>query len=127
MVVLDSSALLASLLDEPGKERVDAVIGDAIMSVVNLAEVVGYFSKEGLTPPDIDNILASVPLTYIVPDVALSIAAGNLRGPTVKAGLSLGDRFCLALAAQKGLAAVTSDRKWAGVSERIGVVVELIR
>ncbi len=127
MVVLDSSALLASLLGEPGKERVDTVIGDAAMSTVNLAEVVSYFSKAGLSPADIATILASIPLTYVEPDAALAIATGNLRGLTIKAGLSLGDRFCLALAAQKGVAAVTSDRKWAEVGAQIGVKVDVIR
>ncbi len=127
MVVLDSSALLATLLDEPGKEPVDAVIGDGVMSTVNLAEVVGYFSKQGLSPADIATILASIPLTYVEPDAALAIATGNLRGQTIKSTLSLGDRFCLALAAQKGVAAMTSDRKWGEVGAEIGVIVELIR
>jgi ribonuclease VapC len=127
MVVLDSSALLASLLDEPGKESVDATIGDAIMSTVNLAEVVGYFSKEGLTSTEIDAILERTPLAYAETDAGMAIAAGNLRALAAKAGLSLGDRFCLALAKQKGLTAVTSDKKWAEIGDQIGVTVILIR
>lgn len=40
-------------------------------------------------------------------------------------GLSLGDRACLALAAELGIPALTADQTWAGLD--IGVKVELIR
>ena len=40
-IVLDASALLAYLQDEPGGERVKAVLGQAVLSAVNWAEVVG--------------------------------------------------------------------------------------
>jgi len=39
-VVLDASALLAYLLQEPGAEVVDGLLGDARMASVNWAEVV---------------------------------------------------------------------------------------
>ena len=39
-VVLDASALLAYLLDEPGAEVVEGLLGDARMASVNWAEVV---------------------------------------------------------------------------------------
>lgn len=49
--VLDASALLALLLDEPGADRVAATLGDAVMSTVNLAEVLGKAADRGLTVP----------------------------------------------------------------------------
>ncbi len=39
-VVLDASALLAYLQDEPGDEAVEAVLAESVMSSVNWAEVV---------------------------------------------------------------------------------------
>jgi PIN domain nuclease of toxin-antitoxin system len=39
--------------------------------------------------------------------------AGALRGPTQHAGLSLGDRACIALAIALGADLYTSDRIWA--------------
>jgi ribonuclease VapC len=39
-VVLDGSALLAFIQGEPGGEAVAGVVGEALMSSVNLAEVV---------------------------------------------------------------------------------------
>jgi ribonuclease VapC len=50
---------------------------------------------------------------------------GLLRPLTRHAGLSLGDRACLALAKQLGLPALTTDRIWEHVA--IGVPVQVIR
>ena len=44
---------------------------------------------------------------------------------TRKAGLSLADRACLALALDLGATAVTADRAWAKVD--VGVEVKVIR
>ncbi len=50
-----------------------------------------------------------------------------LRTTTRAAGLSLGDRACLALACERGLPAVTAERRWPDVAEAAGVAVEVIR
>lgn len=39
-VILDASALLAYLQDEPGSEAVDKVLAESVISSVNWAEVV---------------------------------------------------------------------------------------
>jgi PIN domain nuclease of toxin-antitoxin system len=46
---------------------------------------------------------------------------------TAKAGLSLGDRICLAQAKRLNATALTADRPWAIIAERLDVKVELIR
>jgi PIN domain nuclease of toxin-antitoxin system len=51
--------------------------------------------------------------------------AGALRAGTRKAGLSLGDRACLALARDLGVPALTADAAWAKVPS--GVEVRLVR
>ncbi len=43
--VLNASALLAFLLDEPGQDQVDAVLSEAVMSSVNWAENYAAVSK----------------------------------------------------------------------------------
>lgn len=126
-VVLDSSALLASLLDEPGAEDVDAVIDDAIVSSVNIAEVVERLARENNPPAMVRAIIDALPCAIAVPETDVAIDAGLLRIATRPAGLSLGDRFCLALARKLSAPAFTADRSWSTVADAVGVEVRLIR
>lgn len=125
--VLDASALLALLLKEPGADKVKAVIDGAIMSVVNLAEVVSHYAKLGSSRSDIESMLHPLPLALEPVDAELSYLAGMLRPITLPRGLSLGDRYCLALAKRLGVAALTAERRWSEVASAAGVEVELIR
>ena len=69
-VVLDASAVLALLLGEPGADKVKAALDDAVMGVVNLAEVVSHYAKLGAARHDIDGLVAA-----LVQDVAQTISA----------------------------------------------------
>jgi ribonuclease VapC len=55
--VLDASALLALLLDEPGADKVAQAIADARMSSVNYAEVVSHFIHAGMPTDQVDAML----------------------------------------------------------------------
>ena len=46
-IVLDSSAILAHLNDEPGSERAAPFFGNALISAVNLAEIVAKLAEHG--------------------------------------------------------------------------------
>ncbi len=123
--VLDSSALLAFIHGEPGAEVVARVIGDALVSSVNLAEVVTKLVTRG---GSLDS--ARVVLGVAIVDVVdftrpLAEEAGGLVLRTRLKGLSLGDRACLALAQREGVPAFTADRAWASLD--IGVEIRLIR
>jgi ribonuclease VapC len=115
------------LKNEAGGNRVAAVIDDARMSVVNLAEVVGHLVHNGMPRDEVDAVLRPLPITFVPADVDLSRLAGGLRGITAKAGLSLGDRFCLAFALTENLPAWTADRAWNAVADELGVEVVAIR
>ncbi|MGQ0590240.1 MAG: type II toxin-antitoxin system VapC family toxin [Sphingosinicella sp.] len=125
--VLDASALLAGLRREPGAERVGAALDAAVISTVNLAEVVAGLARNGATEKEVRAAIRTVSVTAIPPDEEMAVDAGLLRGVTDRAGLSLGDRFCLALARRLGAPALTADRKWAAVAAEVEVAVELIR
>lgn len=125
--VLDASALVAALLDEPGAEIVDQALETALISTVNLAEVTAALAREGNTERQVRHILDLLKLSCVPPDEALAIDAGLLRPVTDAAGLSLGDRFCLALARRLGTVALTADRNWLKVAGSVGVEVRLIR
>jgi ribonuclease VapC len=126
-IILDASALLAALLGEPGKERVDEVISGATMTTVNLAEVVGYFAKLGADRTEISALMEGLPIIDVEPDRDLAIEAGLMRPAGEKVGLSLGDRICLAQARRAGATALTADRAWAAIGKSFGIDVELIR
>ena len=126
-VALDASALLAMLLGEPGAETVTAALDGALLCAVNLAEVVSYYAKLGAARPDIEAMLRSLPIRIVPADAALSYAAGMLRPLTLPGGLSLGDRYCLALARREGIPALTAERRWPAIALAAGVSIELIR
>lgn len=126
-IVLDASALLAMLRDEPGGDKVADVLIDSRMCVVNLAEVTSHFVHNDMPSHEVDAMLHPLPVTLVEADAELARVAGHLRAATSKAGLSIGDRFCLALAKRDGLSAWTADRQWALIAEKVGVDVVVIR
>jgi PIN domain nuclease of toxin-antitoxin system len=126
-VVLDASALLALLLDEPGAEKVKPALDGALLGAVNLAEIVSHYAKLGAARSDVEAMLRPLPIRLVPIDAALSYDAGMLRPLTLPGGLSLGDRYCLALAKRQGVPALTAERRWPGIATAAGVTVELIR
>lgn len=126
-VVLDASALLALLRNEPGADKVAAAIANARMSSVNFAEVVSHFIHAGMPAGEVDAMLRPLPVAIADADQGLATIAGRLRAATAEAVLSLGDRFCLALARRDGLPALTADRQWRAVADAVGVTVSVIR
>ncbi|HZU77867.1 MAG TPA: type II toxin-antitoxin system VapC family toxin [Dehalococcoidia bacterium] len=124
--VLDASALLALVQNEPGGDRVAAAVtSGAAISAVNLAEVIGKLQERGAPEADIRAALQPLRIAIMPMDTALAYRAGLLRMPTRAAGLALGDRVCLALAQQLGVPALTTDRVWATLG--LGVTVTVIR
>jgi PIN domain nuclease of toxin-antitoxin system len=110
--VLDSSAVLALLLAEPGADRVKAALPGALLSTVNLAEVVTKLCERGMPADDARAAVEAIGVELVAFDVEQACAAGDLRNATRAAGLSLGDRACLALGRLRGLPAVTADTAW---------------
>jgi len=123
--VLDASAVLAVLNDEPGARSVQAVLDEARISAVNLSEVVSRLQDRGVPDAAIDQILIDLDLTVAPFDADQAVRAGKLRKSTRGVGLSLGDRACLALAASTGGTALTTDKAWASL--KLDVRVEQAR
>lgn len=126
-VVLDASALIAMLKGERGAAKVAGAIAEARLSSVNYAEVVSHFVHTGMPSQEVEAMLQPLPMTVVPADQALAALAGRLRSITAEAGLSLGDRFCLALARRDGLPAWTGDMGWKKVAEAAEVKVVTIR
>lgn len=123
--MLDSSALLCVLNGETGAERVAQVLPSAVIAAVNLAEIVTKLRERGLSVEEVDDVLGGLSLDVRPLTAAQACATGRLRPAPRTLGLSLGDRACLALAAELGAAALTADQACAGAEA--GVDVEVIR
>jgi PIN domain nuclease of toxin-antitoxin system len=123
--VLDASALLALLGGEPGTERVRQALGSAIMSAVNMAEVLTKLGDRGVTETEQRVIRMSLDIDVRSFDERAAWRASALRGTTKSRGLSIGDRACLALALEEGLPALTTDRAWSELD--VGVNVYSLR
>jgi ribonuclease VapC len=125
--VLDASAVIALIMGEPGAEAVEAVIASSSMTTVNLSEAVGYFARNGALEAEIREWIGALELEIVPLDTELAYSAGFLLPATRRAGLSLGDRACLALARRLGVRALTTDRAWSRIAAELQVEVELIR
>ena len=122
-VVLDASALLAYLLQEPGAAVVDGLLSDARITSVNWAEVVQKSLSAGVEVRGMREELQALGM-QVEPFVAVDgEKAGQLWLLTRQQGLSLGDRACLSLGLRLGLAVVTCDRAWAELPLELEVQV----
>jgi PIN domain nuclease of toxin-antitoxin system len=123
MNIFDTSAVLAILYDEPGRPVAEARLRGGAVSTVNAAEVLGDFVASGHGDvAEACDALEELGLELVSPDYDQAVRAARLRRP----GLSLGDRFCLALGEAKGERVVTADQAWASVSG-LRTPLEMIR
>ena len=126
-VVLDASAVLALLFDEPGADIVRAQLRAGVIGAVNLAEVLAKLSDHGLPPTEAIRAVAILGLEVAPMTETQARRSAALRPLTRGAGLSLGDRACLALAAEMGAPTTTADRSWNAVAAATGISIQVIR
>ena len=125
MTVLDASAVLAWMYQQNGSERVRAALPGAQLSAVNLAEVLAKVAEAGGDPSATARDLGALGVTVHPLSAEDAVRSGALRPLTRGAGLSLGDRACLALATRLGMGVLSADRAWVGVD--VGVEIEVLR
>jgi PIN domain nuclease of toxin-antitoxin system len=123
--VLDASVLLAVVRGEKGHERVLRLRQAGYVSTVNMAEARSRLADYGMQAAAIEQSLSHLKLVVVDFSDAHAKAVAALRSATRAAGLSLGDRACLALAAALGATAMTADRTWSAVA--LPVPVDFIR
>jgi ribonuclease VapC len=120
--VLDASALLALMRNEEGAARVAALLPEAVISAVNLAEAETGLIRAGLSQQEAWWHIAQIGCTTVAFDEEQARIAGGLAGV---AGLSLGDRACLALALARKATVYTADVRWRSLN--VKVPIEIIR
>jgi PIN domain nuclease of toxin-antitoxin system len=124
-IVADASAIIALLAGEPFEHVDPGRVASAWVSAVNLSEVLAKLHEMGLPDLEANSAISLLGLRVAVFDEAQASATAHLRRITRQAGLSLGDRACLALAQSLKCGVITADRAWANVD--VGVEVLLIR
>ena len=125
--VLDASAVLALLFDEPGADTVAEHIADgAAISTVNLAEVATILTRHGHDPaPLLAPLRTQVDTEDFTATDAHTTAA--LYPATSHRGLSLGDRACLALAHRLDGPAITAEHIWSELDLDLDIAVLEVR
>jgi ribonuclease VapC len=128
--VIDASAVLAWLRDEPGVDMVAGRLDGSLLSAVNLSEVLQkHLAVGALSGPEAAGFagdLAFLGLSVVPFGGREAAVAAMMWGETRRLGLGLADRACMATAVGYGLRALTADRSWTEV-EWNGLSVELIR
>lgn len=104
MYVLDASALLAYLNDEPGGTEVEALLDDALIATVNLAEVLQRATRNGISATQLATDISGMGVHSVAFDASMAAMSAELWPRTTHRGLSLADRGCLSL----GLSAMRS-------------------
>ncbi len=111
-VVFDASAVIALLRNEPGAEIIAAYAGDAVISAVNLQEVVKALLVRGAPIEAARAMIDELHLEVRAHGAVDAYGAAALHHATREFGSGLGDRTCMALAIAEGLPAITTDRDW---------------
>jgi ribonuclease VapC len=114
--VFDASAVMALLLDEPGADLVAGFADDALISTINLQEVIKTLLARGNSEQTVRSMLGVIALEIRPHAVQDAWSAASLYEHTRKKGCGLGDRTCMALAIAESLPAITADRVWAELS-----------
>ena len=123
--IVDSSVVLAFLLQEPGQELAGKLLQDCMISSVNFAEIVTKLTANGFSETEIAEDVTHLNLVTIPFDQPQAVTTGLLRKSTRHKGLSLGDRACLALALREKLPVYTTDKAWGDLD--IGVDIRQLR
>jgi ribonuclease VapC len=127
-LVVDTSALLAVLMSEPGVDQALHAMAAAeplLLSSVNLAEAIAVLVRgQGAAPAEAAADIALIGAATMAFGAAEAEAAAAMVAAH-RGVLSLGDAACLATAMLRGAPVLTADRAWAGLG--LDAEIRLIR
>lgn len=122
-IVLDASALLMLINQEKGAEKVEKYLPSAVMSSVNVCEVLTVLLNVGFPSTVAENIISELVREIIPFDQEHAYLTANLRSITKSHGLSLGDCACLSLGQIKNYPVLTADKVWAKIDHAVDVIL----
>lgn len=125
--LLDSFAVLAWVQDEPGADRVDALLTHAkrrkaplLVSVINLGEVYYQLARQ-LGHPFAQEIIRQIeilPLQFYPCDQALAIEAAKIKADFP---MAYADAFAVATALREDAVVVTGDPEFRQVEHLVAI------
>ncbi len=115
-VVLDASALLAVVNDEPGADMVRTSLLNAVISAVNYSEVLKKAIEREVAIEPFMSLIQAASVDIVPFDTALAESCAALYPHGKAQGLSFADRACLALGIQREATVLTADSKWKRLS-----------
>ena len=121
--ILDASALLAWLQNEPGATIVEETLAESAISSLNWSEVLQKSLAHGVDITGLRQDLEALGLAILPFD--RDAAEQTARLWSAGSNLSLADRACLALGVQYAIPVLTADRFWTQIT--VGATVRLVR
>lgn len=118
--ILDASALLALVFDEPGADVVARLAGGSSILSVNFSEVIQRVISIDGNPDRAEEAVDRLEIEVFSFDRKLARIAAELRQPTAFIGASFADRACLSLGLLTGrpiLPVTAHGRNWTSVSK----------
>lgn len=123
--ILDTSAIMAILLGEPGQDLAAQRGIESSVSSVNLAEILAKCVEKEVPTAVAREYMGGSGIRIVAFDAEMALEAGELFKSAKKGVLSLGDRACIATAMVTGGTAITADRVWTTLD--LPCPIELIR
>ena len=123
--VLDASVVLAFLLKEPGADIVRPYLHGAMISSVNVAEVINRRMKNGESLERHAHVVGSLQMRVVNFDFEQAVMSASFKPYARIANLSLADRACLSLGLLRNVPVLTAEHNWTKAD--MGVEIRLIR
>ncbi len=110
------------MLKEPGGAQVVDYLQGGRLSAANYAEILHTLGRSGIEIELARNLVAALRIEVVPLTADIAARAAILGTVGFRYGLSLGDRACLATAAELGVPAVTADRVWSDLDLGVDVI-----
>lgn len=123
--VLDASAVIAVLRAEAGFENILPYLRGALISSVNVAEILCLSRSRGSKPEQDDYALKQMLLERVAFDNEQAHLVASIFTKTSGGNMGFADRACIALGLQHQLPVITGDREW--LKYDVGVEIKLFR
>ena len=111
-VILDASALLVLLKNEPGADILEPLLGRIVMSSISVCEVAESLLNSEMTLQECQESILPFISTIVPFDEEQAFLAAELKKQIKDYDLSLADRACLALGQTMKLPIYISNKEW---------------